>query len=220
MTADHRIDLAAAWPLFGLRIRSQRLVLRLPTDDDLEVLMAVAKDGIHPRGEMPFGVAWSTLESPAFEQGFLQHHWGIRASWTPDNWELNLMVELGGQPIGSQSIHGTRFAVMRTVETDSWLGRAFQGHGYGREMRAAILAFAFDALDARIARTEAFLDNAASSGVSRLLGYEEDGRGALAPDGIARETQRFRMTVEQWRSQPRPAITIEGLDACRELFGA
>jgi hypothetical protein len=36
MAADDRIDLDAAWTLFGLRIESERLVLRLPRDDDLE----------------------------------------------------------------------------------------------------------------------------------------------------------------------------------------
>jgi len=220
MTADDRIALAVVWPIFGLRIRSERLVLRLPTDLDLEVLMAVAKCGIHPPGEMPFGIAWSTLPSPTFERGFLQHHWGLRAGWTPDDWQLNLMIELDGRPIGSQSIHAERFAVMRAVDTGSWLGQAFQGRGYGREMRAAVLAFAFDALGARVATTEAFLDNVASAGVSRSLGYEENGRGSLAPEGIARETQRFRMTVERWRSRPRPPVRIEGLAACRELFGA
>lgn len=220
MTADDRVALTSAWPLFGLRIRSQRLVLRLPGDDDLEQLMAVAQAGIHPPEVMPFGIAWSTIPSPAWERGFLQHHWGLRASWTPDDWQLNLMVELDGNPIGSQSIHAARFPVLRTVDTGSWLGRSFQGRGYGREMRAAVLAFAFDALGARVATTEAFLDNAASAGVSRSLGYEENGRGSLAPEGVARETLRFRMTVERWRSQPRPAVSIEGFDACRELFGA
>ena len=34
MTADDPVTLAAAWPLFALRIRTERLVLRLPTDDD------------------------------------------------------------------------------------------------------------------------------------------------------------------------------------------
>ena len=33
-TADDPVTLAAAWPLFALRIRTERLVLRLPTDDD------------------------------------------------------------------------------------------------------------------------------------------------------------------------------------------
>jgi RimJ/RimL family protein N-acetyltransferase len=220
MTADDRLVLTSAWPLFGLRIRSERLLLRPPTDDDLGRLMAVAQAGIHPPDVMPFGIAWSTVPSPAWERGFLQHHWGLRASWTPDDWQLNLLIELDGQPIGSQSMHATKFPVLRTVDTGSWLGRSFQGRGYGREMRAAVLAFAFDALGARVATTEAFLDNAASAGVSRSLGYEENGRGALAPEGVARETQRFRMTAERWWSQPRPAIRVEGLEPCRELFGA
>ena len=218
MTAD-TLALDAAWPLFALRIRSERLVLRLPNDDDLQGLMAVAKAGIHPPDVMPFGIAWSTAPSPAWERGFLQHHWGLRASWSPDDWQLNLLIELDGEPIGSQSMHAQRFAAMRTVDTGSWLGRAFQGRGYGREMRAAVLAFAFDWLDARVALTEAFLDNVASSGVSRSLGYEENGRGALAPEGVARETQRFRMTMEGWRSRPRPPIEVDGFDVCRDMFG-
>jgi RimJ/RimL family protein N-acetyltransferase len=87
-------------------------------------------------------------------------------------------------------------------------------------MRAAILAFAFDGLGALVAETEAFLDNAASNGVSRALGYDENGRGGLSPNGVLRETQRFRMTAERWRSRPRPSVAIEGLEGCRDRFGA
>ena len=219
MTAD-ALTLADAWPLFGLRIRSERLVLRLPTESDLLKLMAVARAGIHPEGEMPFGVPWSIAPSPTFELGFLQHHWTMWARWSPEAWWLNLMVELDGDPIGSQSVHGESFAVLRTVVTGSWLGREFQGRGLGTEMRAAVLAFVFDGLGAAAAVSSAFLDNTASNRVSRTLGYEENGRGMLAPEGVARETQRFRMTAENWRSRPRPPITIDGLEACRELFGA
>jgi RimJ/RimL family protein N-acetyltransferase len=211
--------LDALWPLFALRIRSERLVLRLPTDDDLVGLCALARAGIHPANEMPFGIAWSTLPSPAFERGFLQHHWGLRATWSPEAWMLNLMIEHEGQPIGSQSIRGDQFAVMRTVDTGSWLGIEHQGKGFGREMREAVLALAFDGLGGLIATTEAFLDNAASNGVSRSLGYAENGRGSLAPEGVARETRRFRMTLEDWRSRPRGPVGFEGLDACLRLFG-
>jgi len=211
--------LESAWPLFGLRLRSERLVLRLPTDDDVVELMAVAKAGIHPPGEMPFGVAWSTLPSPEFERGFVQHHWLRRATWTPDEWWLNLLVELDGAPIGAQTVHADRFAVSRTVGTGSWLGRDFHGRGYGKEMRAAVLGFAFDGLGARVATTEAFLDNGPSNGVSRSLGYADNGFGSLAPEGVDRETQRFRMTVDAWRSRPRPPLAIEGLEPCRDLFG-
>ena len=212
--------LEALWPLFALRIRSERLILRLPTDEDLVALIGVAKAGIHPPDEMPFGIAWSTTPSPAFEVGFMQHHWGFRGRWSPESWQLNLMIERDGQAIGAQTIGAERFAIMRAVDTGSWLGRAHQGKGYGREMREAVLALAFDGLGARVALTEAFLDNAASGGVSRSLGYIENGRGSLAPEGIARETQRFRMTLDDWRAGPRSPVKFDGLDACLAMFGA
>ena len=218
--APDRTSLEAAWPLFALRIRSERLVLRLPTDDEVLALLGVARAGIHPPDEMPFGIAWSTAASPVFERGFVQHHWLMRATWAAEDWNLNLMAELDGQPIGSQSIHGRAFAVHRIVDTGSWLGRSFQGRGLGTEMRSAVLGFAFDGLGARVATSEAFLDNVRSNRVSGSLGYELNGRGALAPEGVSRETQRFRMTVDAWRSRPRGPVSIEGLDACRELFGA
>jgi RimJ/RimL family protein N-acetyltransferase len=86
-------------------------------------------------------------------------------------------------------------------------------------MRSAVLSLAFDGLDARFAESAAFLDNLRSNGVSRALGYAQNGRGSLAPQGVAREMQRFRMTVDDWRSRPRPPVEIDGLEACRQLFG-
>jgi RimJ/RimL family protein N-acetyltransferase len=215
-----RARLAAVWPPFGIRIQSERLVLRLPTDDDIVAMIEVAKAGIHPPDEMPFGVSWTDASSPAFERSFVQHHWDARGGWSPSAWGLHLMVELDGAPIGSQSILADDFATRRTVDTGSWLGRAWQGRGLGREMRGAVLAFAFDGLGAQRAETEAYLDNGPSNGVSRSLGYADDGFGTLAPRGVDRTTQRWLMTVDAWRSRPRPPVTIEGLDPCRELFGA
>jgi RimJ/RimL family protein N-acetyltransferase len=212
--------LVSAWPFFGLRLRTEHLVLRMPTDDDVVELLEVARAGIHPPDEMPFGVAWTSAEGPAFDRSFLQHYWRTRATFSPEDWFFNFMVELEGDPIGAQSIDAEGFAIHRTVHTGSWLGRAYQGRGFGKEMRAAVLGFAFDGLGAQVAETSAFLDNAASNGVSRALGYEENGLGSLAPEGVARVTQKFRMTAESWRSRPRPALTIEDLDACRDLFGA
>ena len=80
------------WPLFDLRIRSEHLVLRLPTDDELVDLAVLARSGIHGEDEMPFGVPWSTRPSPEFEHGFVQHHWTMRGAWTPEKWWLNLAV--------------------------------------------------------------------------------------------------------------------------------
>ncbi len=217
--APARTTLDTAWPLYALRIQSKRLVLRLPTDAEILAMIDLAKAGIHDPMEMPFGSPWSTIPSPAFERGFLAHHWKMRAGWSPDDWTLNLMTELDGVPIGTQGIGAVKFAVFGAVSTGSWLGRAYQGLGYGKEMRAAILAFAFDGLGAKVARTQAFFDNAPSNAVSRSLGYVEDGLDSIAPEGVARDSQRFRMTAEMWRARPRPAVDIEGLDACRDMFG-
>ena len=136
--------LTDAWPIFGLRLRTGRLELRTPTEAELPPLLDLGKAGIHPPDEMPFGVAWSTLPSPAFERGFLQHYWRARGAWSPDHWFLNMMVEWEGQPIGSQSLDAEAFAIHRTVATGSWLGLQFQGRGFGKEMRAAVLGLAFD----------------------------------------------------------------------------
>ena len=207
------------WPLFDLRIRTERLELRLPDDDEIAMLCAVARGGIHDADKMPFGFPWTAKPSPRFEREFAQFHWGQRANWQPDDWTLELMVVTDGRPIGTQGITARRFRATRAVNTGSWLGLRFQGHGYGKEMRQAILALAFDHLGAQVAETEAFLDNAASAAVSRTVGYHENGIDRLAPLGEPRDTMRFRMTVEDWRARPRPTVEVEGLEQSLELFG-
>ena len=198
MTLDH------VWPLFALRIRTERLVLRLPDDHDLAALAGVAR-ARHPRPRRDaLQDALVDLPEPRFERNFVQHHWSGRGGWTADDWGLHLVVELDGEPIGSQSVLAKRYSALRTVRTGSWLGRPFHGLGYGKEMRGGVLGFAFDGLDARVAETEAYLDNGPSNGVSRSLGYEENGIGELAPGGVPRTIQHFRMTAEMWRSRPRP----------------
>lgn len=208
------------WPLFDLRLRTERLVLRLPTEDDLVALAALARAGVHAPDEMPFVYAWSTLPSPAFERGFAQYHWLQRARWKPEDWNLELMVTVDGAPIGSQGVFAKDFTTLRTVTTGSWLGLEFQGRGYGKEMRQAVLALAFEGLGAEVAESEAAVDNPRSAGVSRSVGYDPNGIGRMAPTGVARDTWRFRMTRGGWTARPRPEVVIEGLEPCLELFGA
>ncbi len=207
------------WPIYDLRLRTERLELRLPNENEIAELCAVAQAGIHPPDEMPFGFAWTDKPSPRFEREYIQWHWKARAEWTPAAWHLELGVFLEGRPIGCQELSARDFAVVRRVGTGSWLGRAHQGQGLGKEMRTAVLALAFDGLHAEIAETEAFVDNPASSGVSRALGYAPNGTGRMAPRSVARDSFRFRMTRELWLGRPRPSVVIEGLDACRDLFG-
>jgi RimJ/RimL family protein N-acetyltransferase len=211
---------ASLWPLFDLRVRTPRLELRLPTDDDLEAMVATALRGIHPPDEMPFSVPWTRAISPAFERAFLQYHWGQRAGWEPDGWSLNLGTFRDGEAIGSQTVEAKSFGLLRVVDTGSWLGEAFQGQGYGKEMRAAVLHLAFGGLAAEVAQTAATQENAASLGVTRSLGYEPNGVRYEAIEGRRRLMRHFRLTRERWLERRPFEAEIEGLDGCLELFGA
>ena len=213
-------SLGEIWPLFGLRIRTPRLELRLPTDDDLPALMAVARAGIHPPDEMPFAVPWTRATGAEFERGFVQHHWMVRGAWSPEDWALNLAAFRDGEPVGSQTLTAAGFATLGVVDTGSWLGQPFQGEGLGKEMRAGVLALAFDGLGARVARSEAFERNPASAGVSRALGYEEDGEDWKVVEGRPRRAQRFRITRERWAARRKLEVALAGLEPCRSLFGA
>ncbi|HEX4528130.1 MAG TPA: hypothetical protein VIA11_01855, partial [Acidimicrobiia bacterium] len=59
------------WPLFGLRVRTPRLELRYPTDDDYQAVVALAAEGIHDRDTMPFYVPWTRAASPLLERNML-----------------------------------------------------------------------------------------------------------------------------------------------------
>jgi RimJ/RimL family protein N-acetyltransferase len=207
------------WPLFDLRLRTANLELRIPTDEDVAVLLALARQGIHPPEEMPFGYAWTDAKSPEFERGFVNFYWSRRATFSPNDWTLPFAVLVDGEMAGIQDVNAKDFPVLRTVGTGSWLGQRFQGQGTGKLMRQAVLALAFDHLGAEVATSGAFFDNPASGGVSEALGYEKDGIGRLAPRGVPRDLQRYRLTLEGWRSRPRPKVDVEGLEGCIEMFG-
>lgn len=207
------------WPLLDLRLSTGDLVLRIPDEAELPAFSAVAGQGIHPPDEMPFGIAWTDVPSPQRERDSYQWWMSARANWKVEEWALTLGVWVDGRPAGFQDLVGHDFAKLKTVRTGSWLGLSFQGRGIGKLMRQAVLALAFDHLGAEIAESEAFTDNPASNRVSLAVGYQPNGFGRLAPRGTPRETQRFRMTLEDWHARPRPQVTVEGLDPCLELFG-
>lgn len=205
------------WPLFGLRVRTPRVELRPGTDDDLVELAAVARQGIHDPGYMPFLTPWSLR--PEIERSVLQWHWRQRAEWKPESWHLDFVVVAGGRVVGTQGMAGKDFPVTRAVHSGSWLGRSHQGQGLGKEMRAAMLHFAFAGLDAEVATSGAFTDNVRSLAVSRSLGYEDDGVNIVNRQGTAVREIRFRLEREAWEKSARPEVEIGGLEPCLPLFG-
>lgn len=207
------------WPLFGLRIGTPRLTLRWPTLEDLDALADLAYDGIHDPAEMPFGVPWTDASPQERARATLQYHWGLWASWMPARWTLELAVIQDEIPVGLQGIGATDFAVAREVHSGSWLGRQHQGRGIGTEMRAAVLHLAFAGLGAEFATTSAFLDNHASLGVSRKLGYRPDGIERQSRRGEAVTLQRMRIDRAQWEASRSTPVDIDGLTGCFGFFG-
>ena len=203
-------------PLYGLRIRTPRLELRLPTEADLVELYLLATTGIHPPEEMPFGVAWT---DDLTEEAFLAYHHSTRETWTPESWKFDLGTWLDGVLVGVQGIGADGFAEKRTIGTGSWLGRRFQGRGAGTEMRTAVVELAFRELGAVAVTSSAFEANAASRGVSRKLGYRIVGRETMSPRGVPKPHLLLRLERDAWRGAPFP-VEVEGVERCLPLFGA
>lgn len=212
MIADH-------WPLYRLRLRTPRLELRLPDPDDLSALAEQAAAGVHDAAVQPFIVPWTDGDPATVARRAIQWHWTTLGRWSPENWSLPLTVRADGAVIGTQDLAAENFAVLREVHTGSWLGRAHHGHGYGTEMRAAVLHLAFAGLGADWATSEAFADNHASYGVSKKLGYADDGIARHVVAGRPVVGRRLRLDRDAWQATATVPVTVDGLAACREMFG-
>ena len=199
------MDLA---PLYRLRLRTDRLELRWPTADELVDLARVAERGVHDPGEMPFLVPWTDgIGEPGFLEAFVDHHLGLRQSWTAD------------EPIGVQALVARGFAARREVKSGSWLAQRSHRRGYGTEMRAAILELAFRGLGAEGASSSALDGALASARVSEKLGYVEAGESWAEVRGERRLDRQLRLTRDRWIDHERISVRISGLEACLPLFG-
>ncbi|MEV0164530.1 RimJ/RimL family protein N-acetyltransferase [Nonomuraea fuscirosea] len=204
-------------PLFGLRLTTPRLELRLPTLDDLDELADRALEGIHDPERMPFFVPWTQAPRDELPGSLIRYHLGVMSRWQPDDWYCNFVVVHDGRVIGVQDLQARTFAVTRHVSTGSWLGQAYQGKGLGTEMRAAVLHLAFAGLGALTAGSGAFVDNPASLGVSRRLGYRPDGVSVHEVRGRRAVEQRLRLERDDFTS-PVP-VDVHGLEPCLPHFG-
>ena len=178
----------AVWPLFGLRLVAQDLDLRAAREHDAVALAALLPDDVeldpdNPRpglGEGPEGRAAMALQTM----------WRMWAGWTPQRWALPFAVRVRGELVGMQVLEGTDFAVLRTVDSASWLVPPARGRGTGRRMREAVLAFAFGSPGRPVRHHLRVVRQRGSAGrltVPRLRGQR--GRAAR-PSGSARRGGR------------------------------
>lgn len=209
---------APDWPLFGLRLRCRDASLRSVRDADLPHLAAILPDDyeLHPRAELLSG-----LDPQQNRRRLLcQDYWRALGTWSPSAWCLNFAVEYGGNIVGVQALEANDFPAVRTVDSGSWLIPDVRGRGIGVAMRMAVLGLAFDYLDARAAITSARTDNGPSLGVSRRIGYVDNGVSLNAASDGTIELIHLRLTADAWRASGLGGeVTVEGLDPCRPWFG-
>jgi RimJ/RimL family protein N-acetyltransferase len=211
------MDLAA---LYGLRLRTDRLELRWPDEQELVELARLAETGVHDPEEMPFVVPWTDrIGEPGFVDEFVAFHEGLRRDWRADNWQLELGVWAADELIGVQGIVGYDFPGEHEIKTGSWLAQSFHGRGFGTEMRAAVLDLAFHGLGAEAALSSALDGADASMRVSRKLGYVEDDESWVEVRGERRLDHRMRLTRDRWMDRERISVRISGLEPCIPLFG-
>ena len=204
------------WPFFDLRITCGEVLLRGVTDADLEVLVSVIPDDLEMN---PANERFATLPPDADRRRQLVGEiWKHRGTWSPDSWCLDLAVEVGGRVVGVQALESEQFPQLRTVDSFSWLSSEVRGRGLANQMRAGVLALAFDHLGAEVAVSSARTDNAPSLAVSYRLGYVDNGiTRTVTPTGPF-DLQHVRLTRDAWRAGGRTAA-ITGVEPCLPWFG-
>lgn len=211
--------LTSHWPLFDLTLTTPRLVLRPVTDDDIPAAVAAALSGIHEPGKSPFSTPWAEAPEEELGPNMARWHWHCRAESTPESWSLILGIWHDGELIGCQDIGAKDFATLKTISTGSWLKQSVQGQGLGKEMRAAVVLYAFDWLKAEVAESEAAVWNAASLGVSRSLGYELNGITRTAWGDKVEDVQKIRVTPETFK-RPDWTLEVKGHEQAAKFLGA
>jgi len=205
------------WPLADLRLTTPEIELRPLSEADLPELVAILPDDLE---QNPAAVRYDVGRRTQRDITMAQGYWGSRGSWRPDAWNLMFAVRLGGRLIGAQSLEAQDFAALRVVDSWSFLATDSRGRGLGKQMRRAVLVLAFGPLAAESAVTSAWHDNQASLGVSRSLGYRDNGVSVHRRDGARGIIAHLRMTRAEWhRTDLAEDIEIEGFEACKPIFG-
>lgn len=210
--------LERSWPLFAMRIQVGDVSLRPVRENDLPCLLGLLPNDVEqdPAAEMFEGLAPDCNRARVF----LQSCWRSAANWSPNAWGLPLLVAHRGVAVGVQTLEAEHFPELRVVDSASWLALTARGQGTGVAMRAGILSLAFDRLGAELAITSAREDNAASIGVSRHLGYEDNGTSRIRSPSGPCTLRHMVLSKGAWDASGwSRRVDVSGLEGCGPWFG-
>jgi RimJ/RimL family protein N-acetyltransferase len=205
------------WPLFDLRLTVGDLLLRPLTEADLDPLIQALSDDVELN---PDSVVFEG-QTTKLSRGTITHqeYWRSMGDWKACDWRLNFGVWRDGVVIGAQELEAHDFRRLRTVDTASFLDARVRGQGIGKLMRTAVLSLAFDHMDAEYAVTSAWHDNGASLGVSRSLGYVDNGIRRHRREDSADEMVHLRLSRQRWAEGGPYHVEVDCLEPCLPFFG-
>src|SRR4051794_41392337 len=212
MTSPHEL-----WPPFGLVVRSGDLTLSPVTDEDLPGLVDLVRSGVHDPGTMPFAFPWTDRPPEEVAPEFARYHWRTRASFTPQDFHLDLAVRERGGLVGVQGFFATDYPVTRSAETGSWLASRYQGRGIGTRMRQAVCALLLGHLGATQGTSTPFLDKPPSPAGSGRAGSRHTDTTRVARRGALALRARLRLGADDLvRGEP---VEVSGAEPLRAFLG-
>jgi RimJ/RimL family protein N-acetyltransferase len=187
--------------------------------DDLDDLADCGAGGVHDPDVMPFFSQWTDGDRDTVARRVLQRQWSSWGAWTPEDWTLYLVMVDDGTVVGAQSIGAQDYAVTREVVVTAWMGSPYQGRGLGTHGRAAMLALAFEGLEADWVVSVVQQMNEPSQRVAQKLGFALDGTQLNAVRGEQAVSNRYRIDRATWGRHATIPVEISGLEPCLPLFG-
>jgi RimJ/RimL family protein N-acetyltransferase len=184
--ADHLSPRPPALP-----IRTERLVLRDATEDDLDEMLAYyGRDDVAEH-----------LLHPPFTRGELQER--LRRDDPPEN--LGVVIELDGEVVGDVvlMVEGPAYD---SAELGWVVSPAHSGKGIATEAAQALIDIAFTHYGLRRVRAELDARNDRSAALAERLGMTKEAhlRQDYWSKGEWTDTPHYALLVDEWKAQQRP----------------
>jgi RimJ/RimL family protein N-acetyltransferase len=204
--------------LFRLTLKTSRLVLRVPTEEEIEGLAQVAANGIQKPGESHFhdDRLYGSFED--IKKFLLEEIQKRATECDKEDWQLPFAIFYEGKPVGMVTMYSKQFYIAKGFGVSYWIGLPFQRKRIGTETVRTVLSLGFDGLGAREAYGGAWSDNIPSLRVMEKLGFIFNGEYWMVRQGKAVKDKRMRLPKEHW-IKPND-ILIEGLESCLHILGA
>jgi len=125
----------------------------------------------------------------------------------PGRGEVRFAIELEGRLIGGAGYYRRRSGA---AELGFWLGRPWWGRGYATEATQAIVRYGFQLRKLPGFTSSHFVDNWASAGVLRKLGFERVGGGYIisVARGCDVEAVTYWLSAQQAVHMPPPRMKV------------